>query len=239
MTRMNRTGVMAAPRLAEEMATVPEAILDLVPSDALAPQEMRKRYVTQAEPIGTVPPPKAPAEGGPGLPAGATGGALLVFTDKLGERLAFERTGVRLYDALLLKAQATPPPGNVVPMKELQRFREEELRHFDLVSRAISGLGGDPTAVTPSADVIGVASMGIMQVMTDPRTTVPQCLCALQTAEATDTDGWELLVSLAGGMGHDELARDFAQALKEEQQHLMQVRSWVEKLTSTAAGIRV
>ena len=47
----------------------------------------------------------------PGDPAGAAlqalkGGPPTQFLDKLGERLAFERTGVRLYEALISKHEA-------------------------------------------------------------------------------------------------------------------------------------
>ena len=67
----------------------------------------------------------------------------------------------------------------------------------------------DPTAMTPCANTAGVASMGIMQVITDPRTTVPQCLSAILTAELADNAGWELLIQLANEMGQDDMVAQF------------------------------
>ena len=66
-------------------------------------------------------------------------------------------------------------------------------------------MGADPTAETPSADVIGVASQGLLQVITDPRTTLSQSLEAMLTAELTDNDGWETLAALADDLGQTEL----------------------------------
>ena len=65
------------------------------------------------------------------------------------------------------------------------------------------------TAQTPCADVSATASMGIVQVLTDPRTTLAQCLNALLTAELTDNAGWELLIDLAEELGHSDMADEF------------------------------
>ena len=86
-----------------------------------------------------------------------------VFLDLLGDRLASERTGTRLYDALLVKlAAARPHPGGPT-RDQLERIRDEETAHFILVSEAIDALGGDPTAAPASADVIGVAGSAWVQ----------------------------------------------------------------------------
>ncbi len=45
-----------------------------------------------------------------------------------------------------------------------------------MINRVITEFGGDPTVLSPSTDVAGVASMGIMQVLTDPRSSLTQCL---------------------------------------------------------------
>ena len=64
------------------------------------------------------------------------------------------------------------------------------------VGAAIQSLGGDPTAQTPAADVTGVEGMGLMQVLTDPKTTVAQALHAILVAEMTDNAAWEELIEL-------------------------------------------
>lgn len=61
----------------------------------------------------------------------------------------------------------------------LRQIRDAELRHFLLLTRAVTELGGDPTVQSPCADVAAVASLGIMQVLADPRTSVTQCLQAI------------------------------------------------------------
>jgi hypothetical protein len=178
--------------------------------------------------------------------------------DKIGERLAFERGGTRLYDALLTKYTALaqsegdvlPPASELLsedgdasaahegesPTETLQRIRGEELSHFLMLRDAMTSLGGDPTAQTPCADVTTTASIGLIQVVTDPRTTLAQCLNAMLTAELTDNAGWELLIQLADEAGLTELTGQFLAALGEEQQHLAIVKGWLAKLVSENAG---
>jgi rubrerythrin len=180
--------------------------------------------------------------------------------DKIGERIAFERAGTRLYEALITKyegvqalgqealipADQLPPaegvataPGSVPgesPMQTLMRIRSEELEHFRMLGLAMQKMGGDPTAQTPCADVTATASLGIVQVVTDPRTTLAQCLNAMLTAELTDNAGWELLVQLAEDAGETELAGRFLGALGQEQEHLAIVKGWLTALVTQGAG---
>lgn len=127
---------------------------------------------------------------------------------------AFERTGTRLYDAFIAKCR-TQKPG-AIEDAELVRIRNEEAKHFALVGECIEFLGGDPTAQTPCADVAGVASAGLMQVLTDPKTTVAQSLDALLIAELTDNAAWEDLIALARKLGHEDMAAQFEQALEHQ-----------------------
>lgn len=150
-----------------------------------------------------------------------------VLMNKLGERLAFERTGTRLYEALMAKfdGQAAWPGG---PSRaDLQRFHDEELRHFQQVREAVQSLGGAPTVVTPAADVVSVASEGLLKVITDPRTSIAESLEALLVAELADNDGWKMLIQLADSLEQKDLAKSFRRAAKEEDQHLSAVRNWL------------
>lgn len=135
-----------------------------------------------------------------GLAATRAGHRLQVLMDKLAERAAFERSGMRLYDALLAKHREEielQAPGirgsDGVSLDTLLEFRQQEAEHYLLVADAISRLGGDPTAQTPCADVVGMMAMGLMQTVSDPRTTLTQGLGALLTAELTDVANWDLL----------------------------------------------
>jgi bacterioferritin (cytochrome b1) len=162
-----------------------------------------------------------------------------VLLDKLAERLAYERSGVRLYDSLLVKLAASDNPDPTLDHAAVLEIRDDELRHAGVLKQAIVQLGGDPTVMTPCADVTGVASMGVVQVLTDPRTTLTQCLNAMLTVELADNDAWNLLAGLAEAMGQNEMAEGFRQALIEEADHLMKVRAWLERAVYGQAGVEL
>ena len=176
--------------------------------------KVRAEYGAEAQPVGSAPSQNP------------------LLMDKLGERLAFERSGARLYDALLAKCKAA---GSKIPQKELQHIRDEEAMHFALVGAAIQALGGDPTEQTPCADVAGVEGMGLMQVLTDPKTTVAQALHAMLVAEMTDNAAWEELIELAMPQGNDDLVARFQKAQQNEAEHLEKVRGWYRKETMNGA----
>lgn len=116
-------------------------------------------------------------------------------------------------------------------LADLEKIRQDEAHHFSVVREALETLGADPTAMTPCANVCGVESQGLMQVIADPRTTVAQSLHAVLVAEMTDNAGWEMLVALAQEQGHDQLAAGFTMALNEERIHMQQVKTWFEEAT--------
>ena len=162
---------------------------------------------------------------------------MAVFLDKLSERLAFERTGTRLYEALLNKCDALGEQSPGPTLEDIEHIGREELEHFLLINKTIAEIGGDPTVQSPSADVAGVASMGIMQVLTDPRSSMAQCLQAMLTAELTDNAGWELLINLADNLGYDDLKTEFESALANEEEHLLNVRNWLSECVMDSAQV--
>jgi len=141
--------------------------------------------------------------------------------------MAFERTGTRLYEALLTKFDVHGSWEGGPARRELEHFCGEEAQHFELLRKTIASLGADPTTVTPSADVAAVAGMGLGQVLTDPRTNLAQGLQAILLAELADHDGWEMLIRLSEGIGQKDLATQFRKALQEEDEHLSSVRRWL------------
>jgi len=233
---MNRTATVLHPNLRKEMIEAPSQFPPNTAGDELAIAALRERYLLEGEPIGSIPLPLSPKgalESAKGL---LKAQQPLIFMDKLGERLAFERSGTRLYQAFMGKVMAEGAPQQIIPMQVVQEALEEEAQHMMLIHDAIEQLGGDPSAVTPAANVIAVASMGLFQVVSDPRTTVDQCLCAMLTAELVDNDGWPLLIKLAEGLGHRQLATQFTTALQHEERHLTNVHNWVSALTMEQAG---
>lgn len=236
---LNRTGTQRSPLASRSMQAYAD---DHLPPGMIEPDggiaQVRTEYVQEAERVGSVPLP-ATLTG-----AATTGMAMLtgkrpeVLVDKLGERLAFERGGVRLYEALIDKAAVHDATAQPLPftLDELRHIRDEELEHMHIVISAIESIGADPTAQTPSADVVGVTAMGIMQVLTDPRTTLPQSLTAILSAELTDHASWELLLRLAEELGRDELLEPLRHALHQEEQHVVRVRGWLSQLVLDEAA---
>ena len=106
---------------------------------------------------------------------------------------------------------------------------------MEMVWDALRQLGADPTCVTPLADVNGVASIGVMQLLADPRTSVAQSLHAIHIAELVDNDGWQQLVKLALTLGQNAMAEQFRRAMAEEDQHLTVIRQLAEQLTAAQA----
>ncbi|RZJ12660.1 MAG: ferritin-like domain-containing protein [Rubrivivax sp.] len=200
---------------------------------------MRQTYATESdEGLGSVPVPATLtgiAKSGLDM---LTGKRPQVLMDKLGERLAFERGGVRLYDALLVKCRAMDNGLEDGEIATLQRFREQEYQHFELVAQALVDLGGDPTAQTPCADLVGIESMGMVQAMNDPRTSFLQSLHVMLDAELIDNASWSLLISLARSSGHDSVAERFEIAMQQESIHLKTLTEMVSRLTLADAGLR-
>jgi rubrerythrin len=187
----------------------------------------RAEFAIESGPVGSVPPPSTVKGVVKSAVEAVKGHAPTVFIDRLAERLAFERTGTRLYQAILVKFDSGSSWTGGPTRSELERFHDDELDHFHLLRAALEELGADPTVMTPAADVIGVASGGLIQVVTDPRTTLPQCLQALLTAELTDNDGWQMLSELARSIGKGDMVERFVRAQQQEAIHLAHVRRWI------------
>lgn len=232
---MNRTGVQISPKLAKEMEEGARKVQP-PPGDEAKIAEVRANYHSRATPVGTMPPPgtmKGMAKAAGKALKGEKATALL---DKMGERLAFERTGVRLYEAMITKLLALGEMEDIGLTEEaLRHIQREELEHMVLVSEAIESMGADPTTQTPCADVAGVQAEGIAQVLVDPRTTVAQGLSSILAAELVDNASWELLTELARDAGNDELANSFDRAWREEMEHLRQVKGWFVELSKREA----
>ena len=224
----NQTGIQMAPIMSKEMIAGVKEFAHPNIDTSVTFQQMKESYINESGTLGTVPLP--------GTMKGALSGAMqklkgnkpAVLIDKLGERLAFERSGVRLYDALLLKCSAAMPN---MSLDTVRSFREEEAEHFFRVKEVMEAIGADPTAMTPCADSAAVASMGIMQVLNDPRTTIPQCVEAILIAELADNDGWDLLIKLVEDAGLKDAAENFRVAKQQEDKHLLYMRQWLQQLT--------
>jgi ferritin-like metal-binding protein YciE len=233
----NRTGLQASPQLGEEMNDVVQPVAAET-ADASPLNEVRLLYIREADPLGSIPPP-ATMKG-----AVKTAAKLLqgerpqAFLDKLAERLAYERGGTRLYDAVIAKFMAHQGELQGASLQEVTEIRHEEASHAALIRACIEQLGADPTAQTPSADLVGVATAGFLQAAADPRTTLAQTLQVALAAELVDVASWEMLISMAEQMGQDGMVERFRKALDRETEHVAKVRGWCESLTLAAAQPR-
>jgi hypothetical protein len=259
---MNRTGMQMAPLHGSSMMDYATDMGRETPRDHGEFEQVHRTYVEEADTVGSVPMPgtfSGMVQAGSAKLMGMRPESLV---DKLGERLAFERGGTRLYDAMIMKITTLQGKGDGlgstgkgstlasrdnpdtdayealdkdgmqarssrVDLASLQRIRMEEQAHMTLVKEALEELGADPTAMTPCADVVGVTSMGLIQTISDPRTTVAQSLNALLSAELADHAGWELLMEVAEALGHDEMAVRFSVAANTEAEHMALVKEWL------------
>lgn len=236
----NRTGIQRSPLhdelLLEESAQqrpAEQLTIKNQPENLLM-AELRREYVNEAEALGSMP---APSTWRGALESGANallGRRMQVLMDKIAERLAYERGGTRLYDAALVKVIALAE-GTPVSVQRVKQIRDQEIEHAALLQEALTTLGADPTAQTPCADLVGIQSAGLMQAVTDPRTSLVQTLSSLLAAELIDVASWEMLSRMARSLGQDDIADRFDHALVQETQHLESVSRWYETLTMEEA----
>lgn len=232
---MNRTGIALSPRMGPEMIEAVELYHPEPNLQGAALKATRGIHASTATQLGTMPPPASIKDAGVQALELLKGSKAAVFLDKLGDRLAFERTGSRLYEGLIARFESSPTWEGGPTIEELQRIHAEEVSHYTMLRDTILELGSDPTVVTPSADVCGTASIGLLQVVNDPRIKMSDALHAILVAELVDNDGWALLIQLAADLGHTELAQRFTAARAAEEVHLLSVRQWIAAAVSSDA----
>jgi hypothetical protein len=223
----NRTGFMRSGPLGEQMLEATREFLPSSPGSAQAIAEVRVAYAREGESLGETPPPASLIDKAKSAITAVTGGQPTLLMDKLGERLAFERAGARLYEALLSKHEAYGSFSGGPGAPDIMHILQEEYEHGDLLQQAIKELGGDPTAVTPSANLAINMSAGFPQVLADPRTNLLQSLEAVAVAELADNECWSALEQLARQAGHEDLADRCLEAIENEREHLETVRAWI------------
>jgi rubrerythrin len=234
---MNKTGVKLHPVETKEAVEGARAGVPKRSLDVAAVEAVRVAFSREAEPVGTMPPPGSLKGAVKAGVEALQGKNPMVFLDLIGDRLAFERTGVRLYEALISKLEASDQPSPGPTRVELANIRDEELAHVGTLVVAMETLGGDPTAVTPTADINSVATSGVLKVVSDARTTFTQALHAMLIAELADNDAWLVLADLADRLGHEDMAASFRQALADEERHLDRVRAWLTNALEGQAGL--
>jgi hypothetical protein len=151
--------------------------------------------------------------------------------DVLAERLASERAGVRLYDAICTRvASAEPAVQRMLPRLEQQRA--EEQAHADWLDAQLVALeaGSIATGNTRRVTRVRLETEGLQRIADDGAATVQELFHALLLFELADDGGWELLVQLAA-RGDDRAAHEaFAPRREAERAHVSFVRRAVTEL---------
>lgn len=162
------------------------------------------------------------------------------FLDKLRERMSFEKTGAKLYEALLKKYHAIEAESkkrkglqfevdDLPPLFQLEKFHHEEKNHYEMTRKILSSIGGNPDT-KPNDDVCSMVESAWVQMIEDPRTSFVQSLDIILQAELVDNAGWEILIELAETLNMEDAIEKFEHALEEENTHLAYVRAWVSQL---------
>lgn len=232
----NKTPTQLAPKMTAEMIKGNREFPPSPQDSSVTPFDMRRDYIQTRIPLSTVPLPGTARGMLNSALQALKGNSAAVLVDKLGERLAYERSGARLYDAFLTKVKALEPN---ISTRIIEKQRQEEVEHFELLRDTIESLGADPTAQTPSADLSGIAGMGLLQAMNDPRTTLPQCVEILLMAEVIDVAAWDLLIELVRDAGLDEVVTKFEAAKAQEDRHEETVREWLRELLAKNEAVEV
>lgn len=228
---VNKTGIDMSPLMSEDMMDTEGLYMGETHATG-AREEMQQYYLMDSDTLGSVPLPGTVKGVVKSTMKMATGKHPETFINKLGERLAYERSGVRIYEQLIAKCEHGRV-GNQddfrLPVERIREFRDQEAEHFEMLIECMKQLGADPTAQTPDADASGVAASGLMKIIMDPRTSLSQSLEAMLTLELTDNAAWELLIKLADDMSLKEMVSKFEHAYEQEETHLREVRQWYEQ----------
>ena len=153
--------------------------------------------------------------------------------DVLNGRLAFERTGVKLYDSVIGKIEAQAQPRFLAIVGQLREIRAEEKEHEEWLEAQIRGLGGNPDGKSEMAQLEMEEGRGIETIICDGHSNAVHLLHALLAAELADNAGWDVLVKLADEAGDPAAKIEFAQRMAEEAKHLLFIRELVVRSAET------
>jgi bacterioferritin (cytochrome b1) len=151
--------------------------------------------------------------------------------DLLSGRLAFERTGVKLYDTVIDKIERNPDARYHRLLDYLRHIRQEEKQHEEWLEAQIRSIGGTAHETTAMSQLESEESQGVINVIVDGHEEVTHLLHALLAAELSDNAGWDLLVKLADDAGDRASKLEFQRRLMDEVKHLAFIREAVIRAT--------
>ncbi len=136
---------------------------------------------------------------------------------KIFDHLIFERTCVRVYEAVLSKCEMHE---GSLPCDDLQKYQREEFNHFLMLKKCLEALGIESSTFQLGAEGLSDSTEDLLKAAMDPRLSLVDSIEALKQAECADRNSWILLTDLAADAGHLEMAEKFRQARHEEEQHV-------------------
>lgn len=158
----------------------------------------------------------------------ATRGAFERWIHKLGERVAFERLQIRLYEALLAKHRALGAYEGGPSRADLQRMLDQERAHLELLHEVLDtwGLPSSVTAVFANALAKSVTG-SVSKVLLQSRTSLLDALEAILVAEFADRHGWTALIELGEASGQHVWSERFRAAERDEAAQVRQLWGWI------------
>ena len=156
--------------------------------------------------------------------------------DVLNARLAFERTGVKLYDSVIEKIERSGDPRFSAIVEELREIRAEEREHAEWLEMQIRGLGGRPDENSDMARLETEEGRGIESVICDGHAKIIHLVHALLAAELADNAGWDVLVQLADEAGDSAAKVELGRRMAEEAKHLLFIREVVVRAVESEIG---
>jgi rubrerythrin len=148
----------------------------------------------------------------------------------LSERLAFERTAVRLYDAALEKLQASGDEDVMKVVPTMQGYRDQEEEHANWIEAQMQKLGHVPRT-TPLTQAVQRESRGMEQVIAGRDDGLLPVLHALYGVELMDNAGWDVLLQVAQQAGDDNALIELNERVEHEKQHLDLIRTCMLEFT--------
>lgn len=139
----NRSGSTLNPSLIQTQLAFAESVAATPVQGSENIKTVRMQYIAHADVVGS-PAPLLNQDSALGKALSERGLEAQIFADKLGQRLAFERSGVRLYEALMDKVLATEFAGKPELTADIGHICQEETEHFLMLKNIMEYLAPIP-----------------------------------------------------------------------------------------------
>ncbi len=153
-----------------------------------------------------------------GLAEGFPSDARVLFVSKLGEKLAYDRAFLRLYEAYLDKRWGKDQSKPHVPDAGQTEFREivaTKRRQLDRLVNTIVAAGGSSESLVPSRELAAIAQLGIVSVFTDPGCSLRCLVQAIRVVELAGRNAGLYLMRVAYASRETLFAKEL-QAMQDE-----------------------